>query len=390
MVADPELLRRAVFGAPADDLGLAMAPGTAQLASFHGVASYVDRMLQSEISHGDETDRIALRAMRNGVALNHLRVVNDLHWLRGIFDAADVPWLVLKGPVLAQLAHGDPALRAYSDIDVLVPPVRLGAALAALEGNGATVIDRNWDLIRRSLKGEVHVELPSGSLLDLHWHLLNSARLRRSFSVDPRSLFERARIVEVGPVPVQTLSAEETIVYVALHAMLSGGHRLVWLKDVERLIVVDGAEPASVVRTAQLWGAHLALLTAIQRADLAAQTNLLSRFDFAASRAERAWLAVCRSVWRRMPLEAEDGSGSPARLLARSVRPTVRASIREMARRSGAFVRTKGDDVLPHQRTIMDPDDPRSILFASGGAAGRQAYLDAVAAWEPASRSGER
>jgi hypothetical protein len=56
---------------------------------------------------------------------------------------AGVPWLVVKGPALAEL-HGAPDLRAYSDLDVLVPSAAFGDALAALESAGAAVLARNW------------------------------------------------------------------------------------------------------------------------------------------------------------------------------------------------------------------------------------------------------
>jgi hypothetical protein len=42
--------------------------------------------------------------------------------LTATLEAQGIPALVLKGGVLAQALYGDPTLRAYDDIDVLVAP----------------------------------------------------------------------------------------------------------------------------------------------------------------------------------------------------------------------------------------------------------------------------
>jgi hypothetical protein len=50
--------------------------------------------------------------------------------------AAEVPFLLLRGPALAAVLYDDPAQRPYLDADLLVEPERLSEAEAALAGAG--------------------------------------------------------------------------------------------------------------------------------------------------------------------------------------------------------------------------------------------------------------
>ena len=50
--------------------------------------------------------------------------------------------------------------------------------------------------------GETQLTLPSGRVLDLHWHLVNSPRVRRRFAVGIGPLFDRSRRISLGLVKV--------------------------------------------------------------------------------------------------------------------------------------------------------------------------------------------
>jgi len=165
-----------------------------------------------------------------------LRTSLDLSTLGQALDEAGVPWLVFKGPALAHLAYARPDRRRYDDLDVLTPPAAFPAAVRALESAGFAVLDRNWNLIRREGRGQLHLVHPSGSMVDLHWHLLNRASVRRSFSVDIDEVFERARVMELDGKRVRTLHTSDTLVHTCLHAALSGAGRLLWVMDVDGLL----------------------------------------------------------------------------------------------------------------------------------------------------------
>jgi hypothetical protein len=153
--------------------------------------------------------------------------------------------------VLAELAYRNPGARPYADLDALVEPSGFPTAIAALEQAGARLADRNWLALRRELRGQVHVVLPSGVPLDLHWNLVNM--YRRRIWIDTGELLARATRVDLAGLAVPTLEPTDTVIHLAVHAGLSGGDRLMWLKDLERSIAVRPPDWQAVVGRARAW-----------------------------------------------------------------------------------------------------------------------------------------
>ncbi|MGH8874241.1 MAG: nucleotidyltransferase family protein, partial [Acidimicrobiia bacterium] len=236
----------------------------AEAAQYHAVTGCLYRSLK-KVPEAQPDVLADLRRHRRTHALAHLRTLSDLRLLDRIFGEAAIPWLVVKGPVLAESVYTHSDLRTYRDLDVLVPPGQFPAALETLEEGGGRLLDRNWPLLYREMKGELHVVLPSGTVVDLHWHLVNDRRVREAIGVPSVELFERTRTVDVGGTPVVTLDPTATLVYVALHACLAGGERLVWLKDIEQLVLNQQVEWARVLETARWWGVSLPVATTLDR-----------------------------------------------------------------------------------------------------------------------------
>lgn len=199
-----------------------------------------------------------------GVA-THLRALAETQAVAQAFAGTGVRWVVVKGVVLAQVVYRRPSVRPYSDLDVLVHPADLGPALDALEAAGFEVLDRNWRLVADSQRGEISLSTPTGTLLDLHWHLVNEASARARFSLDIAAMVERRTTADIGGMHVPTLRADDTVVHLALHAVLSGGHRLQWLLDVQQSLRWCGSPATELARTARAAGALLALRVMAQR-----------------------------------------------------------------------------------------------------------------------------
>lgn len=244
--AGEEWLRRRVEGRPLGAL--------ADEAVAHRVANALYAVLR-ELDGADPgaTARLA-DAYERSVRI-HMRALASLEWLRTPLEAAGVPWLVLKGPALAEHAGHRADLRAYEDLDLLVPAARFSRAVEALEDAGARLLDGNWELIRAEGRAQLHLRLPSGILVDLHWHPLNRAAVRHAFRIDVAELFERAAVAAgadgAGP---RTIGLADTIVHTGLHAGLAGAQRLSWLEDVARLALL-GPDWDEVVRRAREWRA---------------------------------------------------------------------------------------------------------------------------------------
>ncbi len=76
--------------------------------------------------------------------------------------------LPLKGPLLAEAAHGDIGLRETDDIDVLVAPAQLHAAVERLRAEG---YGEPGDPVRANGMPDLHFALyhPTGRRVELHW-----------------------------------------------------------------------------------------------------------------------------------------------------------------------------------------------------------------------------
>jgi len=134
--------------------------------------------------------------------------------------AHDISVRVLKGAAVATLDEPDPSWRSYGDVDVLVPPDRLLAAVDALADlhlqPAADPVGRRW--LAAHGKG-ITLAHPSGVQIDLHRQLAAGPFGSR---VHMASLFERGRTFEVGGTTLIALADEHRFLHACYHAVLGG------------------------------------------------------------------------------------------------------------------------------------------------------------------------
>jgi hypothetical protein len=237
-----------------------IAPTTAGLlverAAQHGVAGLLHQALQERGALGalgglGPSFLDGLTRLRVSAAARHLLASADTRTLAGVLEPAAIPWVVMKGPVLAALGYGDASLRWSCDIDVLVEPREFSRAIDLLVSAGATLLDLNWELQLALWRSEATLRLPLGTTLDLHWHPVNDARARAGTRLETEALLSRRRMVSsLDGALLPALDPVDNLITVALHASLSGGHRLVWAKDLERLCLRDEPDWDEVARRA--------------------------------------------------------------------------------------------------------------------------------------------
>ncbi|HEX2701600.1 MAG TPA: nucleotidyltransferase family protein [Acidimicrobiales bacterium] len=352
-------------------------PGrVAAAAEFHGVDGCVHHSLAPVV---DPTRFAALGGAHRRSIDRHVRALGDLAAAAPALDDLGVPWLVVKGPVLAEAFYPRPDLRSYSDLDVVVPASALGDVLAAVEGTGGRVLDRNWRLLRELEVGQILLRMRHGTLLDLHWQLFNTAAVRRSMRGSMAELFERARLVRVGANEVRTLDAVDTLLHLSIHGTLSGGHRLLWLKDVERAVASDGPAWDEVVRRARAWGAGPAVALALSRAARVVGAAVPPGVPEALA-GGRSYLAVAAAADRLAPPERSRGKRSLSLMVSRSARADTASTAAELARRMAAAVTDKRRLSLEPPKTDMDPANPASPRYEQSSDADRRAFLEAITA----------
>lgn len=344
-------------------------------AAHHGVAAFVN---ESVAGTGvlPETVESAVRDEALRAAMLSQQVQADLGRIAGALDDAGVPFLVLKGPVLDKWVYRHRGRRAYNDLDVLVPPAHLGHAVRVLEGDGSVLLDRNWDMMLARLPGEVHLLAPMGTVVDLHWHVINSASMRHVFSIDGDALTEHMHRVPLGGSEIPTLAPAAMLIHVALHACHSGADRLIWLKDVEQCATAPELDWGQVIALTEQWNLTQPLALVLTR------TSHLLGLEVPRSAAThlgvgRGYCRLSRWADRAVPVLGTSQSRSPGRLVARATRRDTRESLSALLgktiRAASELGRSDGN------RINRDPGDPGSPLYASGTDHDRDAFFRRVA-----------
>lgn len=338
----------------------------------HGVEGWVRRRAQDA--------GIAVPGVEDAVrraAARHMRAVGDLRLVHACLGSAGLPFVVVKGPVLVERLYASPDLRSYVDLDLLVRPTDLGAAVSALEAGGCILLDANWPLLQRAGVHELRLLGPTGGAIDLHWSLgKGPGTVDLSPSVD--TLLHRAVAWRLGDVSLLTLDWADTVVHLAVHAAASGGHRLLWCADL-RAALTDGPADAgpSLAPRAEQWraGPQLHLMLARTRASLGTDipAELMDTPGL-----QRSWRTLTTVVDRAFPVERQADGRGLGRLVARSASTTSWSSWKFLGTKAVAAVRAPREELVPGW--LLDPDEPRSALHAVGGREGRDAFFASVAA----------
>lgn len=314
-------------------------------------------------------------AVRSAMAL-HQRALGDLALVDRAFAAADIDFLVVKGPALVAQFYPGPGWRSYVDLDVLVRPVDVPRALSALEAQGATLLSANWPLLTRLAVHELSVGTPSGGVVDLHWSLA-PRRGRRGAPPGAGTLFGRSTTIGIAGQDARTLDWADTVVHLAHHAAESGADRLVWLADLRAGLAYAPPDAAErLADRAAEWGAgpalHLMLDKAVRTLHLVPPAGLSAALDPGGP-----WSALVGLIQRTAPVSASPGDPGVARIIARSARSDGLGSLAALAGKSLQVLSPR-----PGWRPgLRDPwSDPGSGLHEAGTVAEREAFFAAITA----------
>lgn len=367
--AEGDLLRRCLSAVPTPPSPRPLdGSALASALAFHAVGCTLHPVLQDLPDLPAEAlDVTAARRFEMACRLLPMRA--DLVVLAEVLAGVGAAWAVVKGPVTAVTLYGDLSRREWNDLDVLIDRRALGAVLTALEAAGAQLLDRNWAMVSQRMQAELSIQLPNGTALDLHWHLLNSRRRRQAFLLDMDDVLARRRTVPVAGLTVPALSEVDQLLHLALHACFSGGHRLQWLKDVERAAAAT-ADWDVVVARARAAATGLPVSLVLERArDVLGAGVPVEVLDALAPR--RGWRAVGRAATKAAPPEDSHLSRASGRIAYTHARTTSTRTAVELLRRLPD--RWGGPDVvadaadLPLRRAVGTLDDRRTYVARAAG-----------------------
>lgn len=324
-------------------------------AEYHRITPVL-HAVADRIADLDPTVADSLAASYHYAVRRHLFVLDDLAWVADTLAELLPDVLVIKGPVLSSVVYRRPDLRSYGDLDIVVRGGAFARAVELLTAAGATWREPDWDAVVARRLGEVALALPSGTVLDLHWHLIPLGAMRDRFTIPMGALFDRARTVVIDGTPRRTLGAEETVAHLALHAVLCGGDRLGWVEDLHQSLHPgrgEAPELAAVAEVARAWGAEAALASQLERVrrvvgPVAAADRVLTS---ATARVARAGTALTD---RLQPIERSTGARTLGVAVAWATAPSPGASAVELARMGTRWVRRRGVD----RSTVADRVHP--------------------------------
>jgi len=183
----------------------------------------------------DRVPATVMRQLRSGLVTNAARSMEmtcELLTVVKLLQASGIEVVPFKGPMLAVAAHGDLALRQFSDLDILVHPADIGAARAVLATRGYR--DRespHADDLAPSLRSTYHAKLlrqDRGIFLELHWAFAPDAF---NFRFEEEPFWERLVVVRIGDAAVSCFAPEDSFLVLAVHGAKHQWWRLDWLSS---------------------------------------------------------------------------------------------------------------------------------------------------------------
>jgi len=197
------------------------------------------------LARAAETPPATLRAQALGIEARGALMVAELARVATAFEAASIPMIVFKGPALSQQLYGNPGVRNFSDLDVIVDPARAHAGEELLRRLAYRETDPIGDAERktnRRFAGEtLFIDDASGVLVDFHWRFSHvQFPLRIAFA----AAWHRRQSVVIDGHSFQTLGETDLAVITCSHAAKHLWHRLEFFAQIAALTRVVNDWPA--------------------------------------------------------------------------------------------------------------------------------------------------
>src|ERR1700674_4472187 len=244
------------------------------LAEAHGVAGHLAACLRSLDDDVVPPEiRQTLVDRRRAQNFFTLRLTAELFRILDRFSSEGIGALVVKGPVLAVQAYGDPAMRAYGDLDLLVRQRDIRRATELLSAAGFSPAVPLSAIDAGRIPGQYLFSKPDSKLIvELH----NDLTLRyfpRRLPIE--EFFARQIRVRLDAREAPALSVEDELVLICIHGAKHFWERLMWIADVAALVSRQtGIDWQRVADSAQAVEAERMLPTGLRLASGLLKTRL--------------------------------------------------------------------------------------------------------------------
>lgn len=181
---------------------------------------------------------LTLREFLRRHTANNLYLTSRMIEMVRVLKKAGIHILPFKGPSLAIRAYGNPVLRHYVDLDVLVKPRDFERAARIISEMGYSA-DRQIGYVGRSLqrftqRKDVVLKSSDGRVhIELHWKLSGA-----HFDLATRAsdLWDRLEWRDIAGSQMLSMPFRDLLFYLCMHGSRHEWERLGWLTDILELI----------------------------------------------------------------------------------------------------------------------------------------------------------
>lgn len=256
-------------------------------ASSHCVAPLVYNKLK-RIGEGGMLPEEAmerLKAIYYATACRNIRMSQEVGKVLKAFNDVGVETIVLKGPALAQIVYKNPALRPFSDIDLLIKKGDLHKTKECLERLGYTAPANS---ISQRFYAGYHFNLSFVKKdklsipIEIHWDVVDSFK---SYSHDISEIWDTACPVQISNSRTLGLSPETLLIYLCVHLDMHGylnklilnkelyhcvlnelsENRLIWFVDIHEVIQCykEEIDWGEIIERSKRWGMEEAVYSGL-------------------------------------------------------------------------------------------------------------------------------
>lgn len=230
--ASPESTRERIRKLLTEDLDWGLLFELAERHSAQGLLAM--RLEEAEFANVPPQAREKLQARMRAQHVFTLSLTAELFRILQDFSRAHIDALLVKGPLLSLRAYGDPAVRNYVDLDLLVRHRDVPNATQHMTALGFTPKVPPAAIEAGKIPGEfVFQKLGTQRIVEIH-----TERTYRHYPKPMRleDMFARKRTVMLDGREVPGLSLEDDLLLNCVHGSKDFWERLMWVSDVSALV----------------------------------------------------------------------------------------------------------------------------------------------------------
>lgn len=172
--------------------------------------------------------------MQNAERCRQLRT----EWLEilELFHSSGIPVMPVKGFWLAEFVYGDSSLRSFTDLDYFVKECDLDRCGEMLESAGYHLQYTRSKFEKKTRANHHEVAfMKNGTLLELQYRFAPGFL---SLNIEEEDVWDRAQPILIDNIPAFRMSAEDTFLYLCVHAWKHRWSRFKWICDVAQFLTL--------------------------------------------------------------------------------------------------------------------------------------------------------